>query len=257
MPQLDWDNAIQVDEEPQLDARDIQARAANPKIGAAPELDWGAAVVVPDEERTWGEAGSDTLKQMGAGVNNLFGSVSSLIDPTSDASQFFKRGSEYWNDSQSDQMKAMLAEREAKIAEAAKNGEWESFKESLSTALSEPAIASKIVFETLPSMLPVLGAGKAATLIAETAKVSAKAATWLSRGSMAGTNAALTAGDARGAHDADAGLLRCLQRGAQRCRHAAVAGKRQHQTTRAGSDAGGDQISRHAGMAVEDVHTRQ
>lgn len=182
-------------------------------------------------ERTWGEALYDTHTQLAKGLVNIAAAPVNLLAPDSDAAKYFKGESDKLEAMQSEALRGKLAQREQEIQQAAQNGEWESFKTSLSTALSDPAIASKIVAETLPSMLPVLGAAKAAEAIAIVKNFSPQAATWLARGAAAATNAGLTAGDARQASYEDlkatyeaAGLPDANQRALDESRKAAAVG---------------------------------
>jgi hypothetical protein len=178
------------------------AKRSTERAASVNEMDYGTSDVSQSarsgQQRTWGEAASDTGVQLAEGVNTLIGAVPDLIAPESAASGFFKSNAEFWRDKQSDALKGRIASADRAIDAAGEEGVISQIAEAASQYFSDPALAARFVTTNLPSMIPGIGAAKlaqgAALARGATAARAAAAAT-----TAAGvTNAALNAGGARG-----------------------------------------------------------
>jgi len=149
-------------------------------------------------ERTWSEAATDTVRQLAEGVNTVGGAVPNLIAPQSGVAAFFNDNAQTWRDSQSDVMKQKIADAEAAIAKADPDSIWDQGKAALSAYGSDPALVSRFVATNLPSMVPSIGAAKAAQAARIAAGGSAAAAAATGTTAAGATNAVLNAGGARG-----------------------------------------------------------
>jgi hypothetical protein len=162
--------------------------------------------------RTWGEAFSDTGKQLVEGGINIATAIPALIAPGSDFVKAGNTEAEAWRESQSPTMKAKSAAAERAVEEAGKEGFWSQTGEALSQYGTDPALASRLVATNLASLIPGLGSAKAAQMAsmaraaraAKTAGVALDTTEAAQRAAkmamIAGgtTNAALNAGGARG-----------------------------------------------------------
>lgn len=162
--------------------------------------------------RTWGEAFSDTGKQLVEGGINIATAIPALIAPGSDFVKAGNTEAEAWRESQSPTMKAKSAAAERAVEEAGKEGFWAQTKEAASQYGTDPALASRLVATNLASLIPGLGSAKAAQMAsmaragraAKTAGVALDTTEAAQRAAkmamIAGgtTNSALNAGGARG-----------------------------------------------------------
>lgn len=180
----------------------------------APEL-LGKARSMYDEKtlnRTWGEALSDTGKQVVEGGINIANAIPSLIAPNSDVVKYLDESATDWRESQSPTMKAKSANAEAAVKKAGEEGFWAQTGEALSQYGTDPALASRLVATNIASLIPGLGSAKAAQVasLARSAKAAEAAGVALNSTEAAAraakmamiaggtTNAALNAGGARG-----------------------------------------------------------
>lgn len=152
----------------------------------------------PRKERTWGEAATDTVKQLAEGVNTIGGAIPNLVAPQSGVAAFFNDNAQSWRDSQSDVLKQKIADADAAIAKADPDSIWDQGKAALSAYSSDPALVSRFVATNLPSMVPGIGAAKAAQAARLAAGGSAAAAAAAGTTAAGATNAVLNAGGARG-----------------------------------------------------------
>lgn len=181
----------------ELDAMEGQAPS---KLLTTADLD-----ALENEGRSFGQVASDAMAQGAKGVNTILGAVPNLIAPDSAAAQLFNENAAYWEAAQSDITRAKAAAADARIQEAAKNGFWGAFLTGVKEYGSDPVLVQKLIVENLPSMLPGIGAAKAAQVATTASKIAkgvgaAESATaGLKAGTMAAatTNAALNAGGAR------------------------------------------------------------
>lgn len=150
------------------------------------------------EGRDLGDVYQDTAAQLGEGVVNTLKAPVDLVAPESGVAQTMNRGADWLRDQQSDYTKAKIIEAERTIHEAAKNGEWEAFKAALSEYMTDPALAARFTLTNVASMVPAFAAGKAAQMFSAAKGLSAAKTAAMTTGALAGTNALLNAGGARG-----------------------------------------------------------
>lgn len=152
----------------------------------------------PRPERSMGQAVGDTAKQLAKGTNVIAGALPNLIAPDGELAKFFNDNAQTWDESQSEAYKQRRAGAQQRIQEAAKRG---GTVDEILTAASEymgdPALASGVIVETLPSMIPTIGAVKGIQLAAVARGATAARAAQLGMAGAGATNAALNAGGAR------------------------------------------------------------
>ena len=143
--------------------------------------------------RGWGEAVIDTPKQLLAGAGGVVkgvGTLGGLItgDLEKDNNLLVKVGG-YIADTMRDKYSPGLkvSEKEQNEAIAKESGEWGKFFTAASTTVSDPALLSKFIAESVPSLLLGAGAGKLAMSLGGAAKTGV--------GVSVGTNAALHGAD--------------------------------------------------------------
>ncbi|MES2898690.1 MAG: LPD38 domain-containing protein [Pseudomonadota bacterium] len=140
---------------------------------------------------------SDAGAQLGKGVNTILGAVPNLVDPSSSASKFFNDNADYWDGQQTDVTKTKVAQADVRIREAAKKGLWEEVKTAAAEYATDPVLAQKFITETLPSMIPAIGAARAAQLAAVARGATAAKAASVATTAAGGVNAVLNAGGGR------------------------------------------------------------
>lgn len=148
--------------------------------------------------RTWAEAAADTGVQLAEGVNTIAGAVPDLIAPQSGASGFFRDNADYWRDKQSDALKSRIAAADAAIARAGEDGVVSQAREAASQYARDPGLAARFVVTNLPSIIPGIGAAKAAQVAALVRGAGATRAASVATAAAGGVNAILNAGGARG-----------------------------------------------------------
>lgn len=152
--------------------------------------DFNAKYAAEPKSRSFGEVAGDVGSQLGKGVNTIAGAIPNLLDPSSPVSKFFNDNAQYWQNDQSQITKSLEAAADARIAEAAKTGQWEAFKTAVKEYGAEPALVQKLILENIPSMIPGLAAAKGAQIAAKGSVIAGTVAG-------AGTNSVLNAGGAR------------------------------------------------------------
>lgn len=156
------------------------------------------AAAKPERVRTWGEVASDTGVQLAEGVNNIIGAVPNLVAPEGEVAEFFNRNAEYWNQKQSEPLKAKIEAANAKISEAGKDGILSQITEAASQYFTDPALAARFITTNIPSMIPGVAAAKVAQASAIARGATAAKAAAAATTAAGATNAALNAGGARG-----------------------------------------------------------
>ena len=151
-----------------------------------------------EPKRTWGEAATDTLAQLGEGVNTLLGTAPDLVAPDSSVARFFRDNAESWRDKQSLALKAKMAKADRAISEAGKDGMISQIAEAAGQYFTDPALAARFITTNLPSMIPGVGAAKLAQAAALARGASLAKAAGVATTAAGVTNAALNAGGARG-----------------------------------------------------------
>ena len=142
--------------------------------------EYGGSLVSPDNQvpakpastdRTWGEA----FKDVGAGLVSGVGSVVQTPGQiyglaTGDFSKTGALGlgediSQYGSDMKSEGLKARELQRNAKVQEAEKEGQWQAFKTGFSETITDPALATSFIAEQLPLLLPMIATGGTAAAV--------------------------------------------------------------------------------------------
>jgi hypothetical protein len=155
-----------------------------------------AMPIIP--ERGWGEAALDTVVQLEEGINNIIGAIPNLVAPEGSWAQFHNDAAKYWRDKQSVPLRAKVAQADHAINEAGKEGVWAQGKEAASQYWDDPALASRFVFTNAPSVIPGVGAAKAAQAAALARGATAAKAAGAALTASAATGGVLNAGGARG-----------------------------------------------------------
>jgi hypothetical protein len=168
----------------------------------------------PRDERRWGEALADTGLQLAEGTLNVVGAPVSLLAPDSGAAAGLEGAGEWLRGQQSLVLRNKQRAADAKVEAAGEKGFWPQLWTGLQEYGGDPALAARLMTTTLPSMVPVLGAGRLAQMgsLARSARAAgvapealegaakvdalrrAQAAALAAAG---GTNAVLNAGGAR------------------------------------------------------------
>jgi len=149
-------------------------------------------------DRTMGEALSDTGVQLAEGVNNILGAVPNLVSPEGSVAGFFNQNSKFWQDKQSDPIKARIAKADATIEAADQDGVMSQIAEAAGQYFSDPALAARFIVTNLPSMIPGIAAAKVTQLAALAKGASAAKAGAAATTAAGATGAVLNAGGARG-----------------------------------------------------------
>lgn len=162
-------------------------------------------------ERTWGEAATDTGKQLLEGGVNIINAIPSLVAPDWAGTKALDAAAQGLQDWQSPTIKAKIANANRAIDEAGKEGLTSQAGEALSQYWHDPALASRLVATNIASIIPGLGSAKLAqgASLARSAKAAGVAVDALGAAEkakaakmalLAGgiTNSALNAGGARG-----------------------------------------------------------
>lgn len=152
----------------------------------------------PTNERTVGEALSDTGVQLAEGVNTIAGAIPNLVAPEGGTAGFFNRNADFWRDKQSDKLKSKIAKADEAIGAADEDGVISQIAEAANQYFKDPALAARFIVTNLPSMIPGIAAAK----VAQTAAL-ARGATAVQAGAAATTAAGVTgatlnAGGSRG-----------------------------------------------------------
>ena len=104
------------------------------------------------QKRTWGEAVSDTSKQLVEGTLNLLGTPAKLVAPHGAAAHFFDSAAKGWRDSQSEIIKQKQAEADERIRKAGEEGQRldgamgniaNQFGEVIETSIKDPALGAR------------------------------------------------------------------------------------------------------------------
>ena len=151
-----------------------------------------------EPKRTWGEAATDTLAQLGEGVNTILGAVPNLVAPDSGVAQFFNDNADTWRGNQSLALKTKMAKADRAISEAGKDGMISQLAEAAGQYFTDPALAARFITTNLPSMIPGVGAAKLAQAAALARGASLAKAAGVATTAAGVTNAVLNAGGARG-----------------------------------------------------------
>lgn len=149
-------------------------------------------------DRTLGEVASDTGAQLAEGVNNILGAVPNLISPEGSVADFFNRNSKYWQDQQSDPLKARISRADTAIKAADADGVMAQIAEAAGQYFSDPSLAARFIVTNLPSMIPGIAAAKIAQTAALARGASAAKAGTLATTAAGATGAVLNAGGSRG-----------------------------------------------------------
>lgn len=149
-------------------------------------------------DRTMGEVLSDTGVQLAEGVNNILGAVPNLVSPEGSVAEFFNQNSKFWQDKQSDPLKARIAKADAAIQVADQDGVMAQIAEAAGQYFSDPALAARFIVTNLPSMIPGIAAAKVTQAAALARGASAAKAGSLATTAAGATGAVLNAGGARG-----------------------------------------------------------
>ncbi|MDR2260038.1 MAG: hypothetical protein LBE06_03710 [Azoarcus sp.] len=150
------------------------------------------------QERTWGEAFSDTGVQLAEGVNTVLGAVPNLLSPSGSIAAFFNDNADHWREQQSDALKEKIARADAAISQAGKDGLKSEIGEAARQYFSDPALAMRFVTTNLPSLVPGVGAAKVAQAATLARGATAARAAAVAVGAAGASNAVLNAGGARG-----------------------------------------------------------
>jgi hypothetical protein len=154
-----------------------------------------AEVVAPEpESRSFSEVASDTGHQLAKGVMTTAGAVPNLVAPEGDTAKLFNDASQFYDDQQSETMKALTAAASDKISRARQTGEWDAFTTALAEYSTSPALFSKLVMENAASLIPGLGMAKGAQVLAKGAALARGAQT--ARAAQLGATAGTVAGGA-------------------------------------------------------------
>lgn len=155
-------------------------------------------VDTPQPELTLGDAFSDPFWQFAVGANNIVGSPFSAVAPDSTPAQYFKRSADMLRNNYSPalQHKELAAKKKIDAARE-KDGEWGGFTSSLKEYGTDPALSGMIMFETLPSMLGVIGPMRAAQVYSAARGLSPAAAASLASTTGGISNAVMNGGAAR------------------------------------------------------------
>lgn len=213
-----WNDLSQLPEFQNL-SREEQERARGIFFDTqiAPQVDEASlpkARALYDEKtlnRTWGEVATDTGKQLLEGGVNIINAIPSLVAPEWSGTKALDSAAQGLQDWQSPTMKAKIANANALIEKAGKEGLTAQAEEALLQYLKDPALASRLVTTNIASVIPGLGSAKLAQAasLARSAKAAGVAAEALGAAEkakaakmalLAGgvTNSALNAGGARG-----------------------------------------------------------
>lgn len=149
-------------------------------------------------ELTLGDAYSDAFWQAAVGANNIVGSPFSAVAPDGNVAQYFKRSADMLRNNYSPalQHKEHAAKRKIDAAREA-GGEWGGFVSSLKEYGTDPALSGMIVYETLPSMLGVIGPMRAAQVYSAARGLSPAASASLASTTGGISNAIMNGGAAR------------------------------------------------------------
>lgn len=150
------------------------------------------------EERTWGEAATDTVVQLAEGVNNIAGAVPNLFAPQSGVASFFRDNADHWRGAQSEALRRKVADADAQIGQANQDSIVDQAVTAAKAYGSDPALATRFVTTNLPSMLPGVAVAKAAQVARLAGGASAAVAAGTATTAAGATNAVLNAGGARG-----------------------------------------------------------
>lgn len=120
------------------------------------------------EERTWGEAISDTGKAIGAGAGALVEGAGSLYgmatgDMDNAATELGRNAREYWSESQSDAIKAKKKARSDAMNAA--DGVVGKFIAGAGSTLADPALLLDTAAESAPSFVPGMAVGRGAAAL--------------------------------------------------------------------------------------------
>lgn len=213
-----WNDLSQLPEFQNL-SREEQERARGIFFDTqiAPQVDGASlpkARALYDEKtlnRTWGEVATDTGKQLLEGGVNIINAIPSLVAPEWSGTKALDSAAQGLQDWQSPTMKAKIANANALIEKAGKEGLTAQAEEALLQYLKDPALASRLVTTNIASVIPGLGSAKLAQAasLARSAKAAGVAVDALGAAEkakaakmalLAGgvTNSALNAGGARG-----------------------------------------------------------
>ena len=159
------------------------------------------------QKRTWGEAVSDTSKQLVEGTLNLLGTPAKLVAPHGAAAHFFDSAAKGWRDSQSEIIKQKQAEADERIRKAGEEGQRldgamgniaNQFGEVIETSIKDPALGARVIATNVPSMLLSGAAGKLTQLGLMQQGMNATRAAQIATTATGAINAISNAGDARG-----------------------------------------------------------
>lgn len=152
----------------------------------------------PTNERTWGEALSDTGVQLAEGVNTIAGAIPNLIAPEGGAAEFFNQNADFWRNKQSDVLKSKIATADKAISAADQDGVLAQIAEASSQYFSDPALAARFIITNLPSMIPGIAAAKIAHAAALARGATAAKAGAAATTAAGVTGAVINAGGSRG-----------------------------------------------------------
>ena len=123
------------------------------------------ATKAPEKSRTWGQAAGDTGRAIASGVGGLVKSGGTLYglatgDMDNDATELGESVQKYWEDGQSDQLKAKKAARAQNIEDA--DGVLGKAGTALWDTISDPALAVDTVASNIATLIPGAAVGRIA-----------------------------------------------------------------------------------------------
>ena len=165
----------------------------------------GAQPEAPRMDRTWGEALQDTGLQLLEGGANIAGAVPSLVAPSSGVARWFKEQADDFGDAQSPVMQRKLRRADAQIALADQDSIIDQGVAAAKAYGADPALMARLVATNMASVIPGVGAAKAAqgVRMAQVLGAGGTAIEAATAGAKAGqlaagaTNAVLNGGDVR------------------------------------------------------------
>jgi hypothetical protein len=181
--------ARRVDQPAAAPSNPFLARRTDP-VATPQDEGRGVSGVVADLWRSYAGGSNALLKIAG----DMYGLTTGDMDNW--ASNQGQRGTEYWQERKTPQLKALEQQRKERVdstdSELGKAGVafWETMK--------SPSLLSSFIFEQMPQLLPVGGIGRGAGLAAKAMGAGAKTAGAVATGAAVGTGSAMQGADAGG-----------------------------------------------------------
>jgi len=187
--------------------RDMQARLGRPVTLADFEASEAPPASAADHsyDRSWLQAASDTGVQAMEGAANIGGAIPNLVAPNSGLARWFNDLAQDWHDRQSAPMKNRIARANERIEQANPDRAWAQAWETVKAYASDPALIARLGVTNAASVIPAVGAARAAQAASLARGATAARAATHATIAAGGVNAALNAGGARGDAYADIG----------------------------------------------------